>query len=61
MILNRKSIKKTSRVSLVIAVAVIGTVAVAMQTQGYQIEHITSGGVEMCKVGFVELFVSLLW
>lgn len=61
MILNRKSAKKTSRVSLFIAIAMISTVFAVMQTQGYPVEQLTQDGVRVCKAGFVELFTSLLW
>jgi|GEM_PF-2783168 len=61
MVLNRKSAKQTSRVSLFIALAMIATVFTVLHTQGYQVEHITENGVQMCKASVVELFSTLLW
>lgn len=61
MVLNRKSAKKTSRVSLFIAIAMIATVFGVLHAQGYQIEHITEDGVQVCKAGVIELFTMLLW
>lgn len=61
MILNRKSAKKTSRISLFIAITMISTVFAVIQTQGYPVEQLTQEGVKACKIGFVEVFTSLLW
>ena len=61
MILNRKSAKQTSRVSLFIALSMIAMLFAVLHTQGYQVEYITENGVTMCKAGVVELFVTLLY
>ena len=61
MILNRKSAKATSRVSLFVAVTMLSTLAIILESQGYQVGHIADNGVQMCKLGAVELFFSLLW
>ncbi|TQV87482.1 hypothetical protein [Aliikangiella coralliicola] len=61
MILNRKSAKKTSRISLLIAMAMLSTIFAVLHTQGYQVEHIAENGMQVCKAGVVDLFTSLLW
>lgn len=61
MVLNRQSAKGTSRVSLIVAVAMLTTIFIALESQGYQVDTIAENGVEMCRLGAVELFISLLW
>ena len=61
MILNRKSAKKTSRVSLLIAMVMLSTIFAVLHTQGYEVEHLAENGMQMCKVGIVDLFTSMLW
>lgn len=62
MLLNRKSAKQTSRVSLFIAVIMLSTVFTVLHVQGYQVDQIADSGIKMCKdVGIFDLFVSLLW
>lgn len=61
MILNRKSAKKTSRVSLLVAITMLSTIIAVLNTQGYPVENLAENGAQMCKIGVVELFTSLLW
>ncbi len=61
MVLNRKSAKITSRISLLIAVAMITTVFAVVQTHGYPIDMITENGIQVCRAGVVDLVVMLLW
>ena len=61
MVLNRKSAKKTSRISLLVAVTMLSTVVAVLHSQGYQVEYIAENGAHMCKVGVVDLLSSLLW
>ena len=61
MVLNRKSAKNTSRVSLFIAVAMIATVFGVLHTQGYPVEHLAENGAQICKAGVIDLFTMLLW
>jgi hypothetical protein len=61
MVLNRKSAKQTSRISLFVALTMIAILTGVLHSQGYQVEYMTENGVQLCKAGFVELFSSLLW
>ncbi|MGX5174120.1 hypothetical protein ACUR5C_08880 [Aliikangiella sp. IMCC44653] len=61
MILNRKSNKGTSKVSLIIAVTMIVTVLAVIQTQGYPIEELADGGVKVCQASAVSFLASILW
>lgn len=61
MILNRKSAKKTSKVSLFIAVAMIGAIFASLQTQGYQVEILAQTGINLCKLGFNDILTVLFW
>jgi hypothetical protein len=61
MILNRKSAKSTSRASLMIAITMLFAIGVVMQTHGYEVEYLAENGVRMCKMGAVDLFMTLLW
>jgi len=61
MVLNRKSAKKTSKVSLIIALAMLSTIFAVLDSHGYQVEHVAQNGMQMCKLSAVELFFSLIW
>ncbi len=61
MVFNRQSAKTTSRVSLVVAVVMLTSIFFTVQSQGYSVGEIADNGVQMCKLGVVDLFVSLLW
>ncbi|WP_444994109.1 hypothetical protein [Aliikangiella sp. IMCC44359] len=61
MVLNRKSAKKTSNVSLFIAVAMIGAIFASLQTQGYQVDVLAQTGVNLCKLGFNDIVTALFW
>ncbi len=62
MVLNRKSTKATSRISLLVAVTMLSTIFAVLHTQGYQVETIAESGAQICKnIGVVDLFVSMLW
>ncbi len=61
MILNRKSAKTTSRVSLFVAVTMLSTIVVLLESSGYQVQQMAGNGANMCKLGAVDLFFSLIW
>lgn len=61
MILNRKSAKNTSRVSLFVALTMLSLIVFVLETQGYQVEYLAENGLQLCKHGAVDLFLSLLW
>ncbi len=61
MILNRKSTKITSQVSLVIAIAMILTLTIGLHTHSFATDTILVDGSSLCKAGLVELFSMLLW
>ena len=61
MLLNRKSAKKTSRVSLLVAVTMLTTVFAVLQTQGYPVDQVAENGMEVCKAGVAEFINVLLW
>ncbi len=61
MLLNRKSAKKTSKVSLLVAVAMLTTVFTVLQTQGYPVERLADDGAQICKNGVVDFLTVLLW
>lgn len=61
MILNRKSAKKTSRASLVIAISMFVAVVVTAQTQGIPSDYMIENGAQVCKAGLLDLFTKLLW
>ncbi len=61
MVLNRKSAKKTSRVSLVIGVTMFVALVVTVQTQGIPTDYLMENGMQVCKAGFIDLFTKLLW
>ena len=61
MVLNRKSAKKTSHVSLVIAITMFIALAVTVQTQGVPTEYLIENGAQACKAGLLDLFTKVLW
>ena len=61
MLLNRKSAKKTSKISLVVAVTMLTTIFAVLQTQGYPVEQLAENGLEVCKTGFIDFMSSMLW
>lgn len=62
MVLNRKSSKTTSHVSLFIAVAMLCTVFTVLAVQGVPVEQLAGTSAQLCKdAGVFEMFVSLLW
>jgi hypothetical protein len=61
MILNRKSAKTTSRVSLFVAITMLTTIVVLLETNGYQMQALAENGANMCKLGAVDLFITLIW
>lgn len=61
MILNRKSAKPTSRVSLFIALAMISTMFIVLHAQGYHIETIVDNSASLCGAGLIEIFSYLLF
>ena len=61
MVLNRKSAKKTSHVSLAIAITMFVALAVTVQTQGVPTEYLMENGAQACKAGLLDLFTKVLW
>ena len=66
MNLNRKSAKTISQVSLVIAVTMVITLVVTVETQGIPADYLAKNGLvqnsaQICKAGLVDLFTKLLW
>jgi hypothetical protein len=61
MVLNRQSAKKTSHASLMIAITMVFALVVTVQTQGVPTDYLIENGVEVCKVGAMDLFARLLW
>jgi len=61
MVLNRKSAKKTSHASLVIAVTMFVAVVITVQTQGIPTDYLIENGAQVCKAGLLDLFTKLLW
>lgn len=61
MMLNRKSAKKTSRVSLVIAIVMFVALMITVQTQGIPTDYLMENSAQVCKAGFIDLFTKLLW
>ncbi len=61
MVLNRKSAKKTSHVSLVIAITMFIALAVTVQTQGVPTEYLIENGAQACTAGLLDLFTKVLW
>jgi len=61
MVLNRKSAKKTSRVSLFVALTMLSTVVTLVATNGYSVEGLAVNGKELCQLGVAELFSALFW
>jgi len=61
MVLNRKSAKKTSKVSLVIAVTMFVALVITVQTQGIPTDYLIENSAQVCKAGFIDLITKLLW
>ncbi len=61
MILNRKSAKRTSRISLAIGVIMFVALVVTVQTQGIPTDYLMENGMQVCKAGLIDLFAKLLW
>ena len=61
MILNRKSAKATSHVSLVVALTMFVALVITVQTQGIPTDYLMENGTQICKAGFIDLFTKLLW
>ena len=61
MVLNRKSAKKTSHASLVIAITMVVAVVVTVQIQGIPTDYLVANGAQLCKAGLIDLFTKLLW
>jgi len=61
MILNRKSTKLTSKISLIIAVAMIIALSVGIHTHSFATETLLVDGSSLCTIGLVEMFSLLLW
>jgi len=61
MILNRKSTKLTSKISLIIAVAMIITLSIGIHTHSFPTETLLVDGSSLCAIGLVEMFSLLLW
>ena len=61
MVLNRKSAKKTTQASLVIAISMFIAVVVTAQTQGIPTDYMFENSAQVCKAGLLDLFTKLLW
>jgi len=61
MVLNRKSAKQTSRVSLVIGITMFIALVITVQIQGVPTEYLMENGAQVCKSGLIDLFTKLLW
>ncbi|MCW8878915.1 MAG: hypothetical protein OQK04_04775 [Kangiellaceae bacterium] len=61
MLLNRKSAKKTSKISLLVAVTMLTTIFAVLQTQGYPVEQLAENGLQVCRAGFLDFMSSMLW
>ena len=61
MNLNRKSAKTISQVSLVVAVTMVITLVITVETQGVPADYLVQNGAQLCKAGLVDLFTKLLW
>ena len=61
MMLNRKSAKKTSKISLLVAVVMLTTVFTVFQTQGYPVEGLAENGINLCKAGVADFLTVLFW
>lgn len=61
MILNRKSAKKTSKVSLFVAITMLTTFFVLLYCQDYQVEYIAENGVSSCSLSAVDILISIFW
>ena len=61
MVFNRKSAKKTSRISLAIGVTMFIALVVTVQTQGIPTDYLMENGMQVCKAGLIDLFTKLLW
>ncbi len=61
MVLNRKSAKSTSRVSLFVAVTMITTMFAVLHAQGYQVDYLAEDGAQLCQTGIVELLSFFLF
>lgn len=61
MILNRKSAKKISHASLVIALTMFVALIVTVQTQGIPTDYLIENGAQVCRAGLMDLFTKLLW
>ncbi len=60
MVFNRKSAKKTSRISLVIGVTMFIALVVTAQTQGIPTDYLMENGMQVCSAGLIDLFTRLL-
>ncbi len=61
MVLNRKSAKKTSHVSLAIALTMFVAVLITVETQGIPTDYMIENGAQVCRAGLIDLFTKLLW
>lgn len=61
MILNRKSAKGTSKVSLIIAITMLIMVVTVVQVEGIPTDYLAQNGVQICKAGLIDLITKLLW
>jgi len=58
---NRKSGKKASNASLVIAITMVVALVVTVQTQGIPADYMIQNGAQVCKAGLIDLFTKILW
>lgn len=64
MNLNRQSAKTISQVSLVIAITMVITLVITVNTHGVPDDYLASGlqnGAQICQAGLVDVFTKLLW
>ena len=61
MNLNRKSGKKVSNASLVIAITMVVALVVTAKTQGIPADYMIQNSAQLCQVGLIDLFTKLLW
>lgn len=61
MILNRKSAKKISHVSLAIALTMFIALAITVEIQGIPTDYLIENGAQACRAGLIDLFSKLLW
>jgi len=58
---NRKSGKKATNASLVIAITMVVALVVTVQTQGIPADYMIENGAQACKAGLIDLFTKILW